>query len=62
MLELDLLLQDFLHQRYDRLSLPDQQTFEELLTHSDQQLLDWLMGKTLPEEAVLAEMVDKIRH
>jgi len=62
MLELDLLLQDFLHQKYDQLPLPEQQTFEDLLTRSDQQLLDWLMGKSVPEETALAELVGKIRH
>lgn len=57
MLELDFLLERFLHNQYPKLSSQQQTTFARLLTYSDPQLLDWLTGVDLPSDPELAELV-----
>ena len=62
MLELDILLQDFLDQQYQGLSDSDKELFKELLTYPDQVLLDHLLGRAAPIDAGIAHVVSKIRH
>jgi len=62
MLELDVLLGNFLEEAYLNLSTNEQILFEELLTNSDQDLFVWLTGRTQPNAANIAEMVVKIRE
>lgn len=62
MLELDVLLGNFLEEAYSGLSPEDQATFIKLLECNDQELFGWLTGKSHPEEADLALMVEKIRY
>lgn len=45
MLELDLLLQTFLERKYPKLSVKDQQLFEELLSWQDQDLYNCLVAR-----------------
>ena len=62
MLELDVLLGNFLEEAYVTLSEQDQTTFVNLLDENDQDLFTWLTGKEKPENQTLALMVEKIRH
>lgn len=60
MLELDVLLGNFLTESYPKLSKPQQEHFEQFLNNNDQDLFMWLTGKDMcshPEDSVMVEMV-----
>ncbi|PCH56700.1 MAG: succinate dehydrogenase assembly factor 2 family protein [Legionellales bacterium] len=61
MLELDVLLERYL-QQFDALTELEQQQFAALLAHSDQDLFDWLLGKSEATDPILAATVAKIRN
>ncbi len=61
MLELDLLLQDFLDHHYDGSPPAQQQAFELLLTYPDQLLFDYALGRSLPADPMLAHVVTRLR-
>ncbi len=62
MLELDVLLGNFLEEAYPYLLPADQAVFIKLLSCEDQPLFLWLTGQQAPADKVLTEMVEKIRH
>lgn len=62
MRELDELLQSFLTHGYPRLNADQRATFEQLLITQDNQLLEYFMGRTVPEDSDAADVVNKIRH
>jgi antitoxin CptB len=62
MLELDDLLQGFYHQHIADMSEAELQTFESLLKCQDALLLEYLMGRTVPVERAMADVVNKIRQ
>jgi antitoxin CptB len=62
MLELDVLLGNFLEQAYVSLSSDDQELFVKLLACSDQDLFMWLTGKETPSDPSILIMVEKIRE
>ncbi len=61
MLELDLLLQPFVENRYSTLSDEEKVQFHELLELGDQQLLGYLLKKEEPENGQWANVISKIR-
>jgi antitoxin CptB len=61
MLELDLLLRDFLDSGYTRLDAAERAVFERLLDCPDAVLLEWLMGRIRPTDRDVVRLVDKIR-
>lgn len=61
MLELDILLGNFLHQRYPSLSEDDQALFVQLLNNNDQDLIFWLKNQALPSEKALLPLIEMIR-
>ena len=61
MCELDDLLQNFFRRQYDQLSQEESHAFEALLPSPDPLLLDYLMGRSVPEEREIAELVVRIR-
>ncbi len=61
MLELDLLLKDFIYQGYNSLELPDRKIFKILLDYPDAVLFDLLMGKSIAADEGIASVVKKIR-
>lgn len=61
MLELDVLLGNFLEEAYITLSDRDQEIFVALLERNDQELFMWLTGKETAPDPVLIEMVEKVR-
>jgi len=61
MLELDLLLQEFCDQHLAELTSAECSTLECLLEEPDQQLLEYLLGRTVPADAGVARLVTKIR-
>ncbi len=62
MLELDVLLGNFLEEAYLNASFSDQANFVTLLDCNDQELFRWLTGKECPSEPDLIDIVGKIRH
>ena len=61
MLELDDLLQGFFKQSFDSMSSRQRDSFESLLKSPDDLLLEYLMGRTVPVDAGIAEIVSRIR-
>ena len=62
MLELDLVLGDFLEQRYIDLPAHQQAAFATLLACSDQELWDMLYGKLSPSDAHSMEVLAMLRQ
>ena len=61
MLELDLLLRDFLDRGYASLDDPQRRCFDQLLDYPDAVLLEWFMGRVRPADKDVANLVEKIR-
>lgn len=61
MLELDLLLNSFLHNKYQELGLSARQAFKQLLEYPDAVLFDLLMGHSVTADQEIADVVKKIR-
>ena len=61
MLELDLLLRDFLNSGYDCLDEAQRRCFDRLLDYPDAVLLEWFMGRIRPADKDVAQLVEKIR-
>jgi len=57
MLELDLLLNDYLDAKFEQLDQRQLELFEILLDYPDQVLLDLLLGRMPASDPVLAEFV-----
>jgi antitoxin CptB len=62
MREMDILLARFLERGYDTLDAEGRADFDRLLELSDQDLLLWLSGAGLPDEAALAQLVQRMRR
>ena len=60
-LELDLLLQRWLEQRFERCSAAQRALFEALLELPDPVLADYLLAGIAPAQPALAELVEAIR-
>jgi antitoxin CptB len=61
MLELDLVLQAFLDNHYDQVPSAAQRAFEDLLTYPDALLLEYVMGRMIPTDRQLADVVVRLR-
>ena len=61
LLELDLALQNFLHQDYQDLTPAEQVAFDKLLTLPDNVLHSYLQGGQNPAEKELMQLVSKLR-
>jgi antitoxin CptB len=62
MLELDVLLGNFLEEAYPSLSPQEQDFFVVFLGENDQDLFTWLIGQITPPRHELFLMVEKIRE
>lgn len=62
MLELDLLLNQFLDDAYAALDHERQADFVRLLGYSDQILYDWLIGQAVPADPALGALVALIQQ
>jgi len=62
MLELDMLLEDFLEQRFDHLSIDEQKHFIELLRQPDPFLFSWIIGDEQPEYAPFSKIIALIKR
>jgi antitoxin CptB len=61
MLELDLVLQSFLDQRYDQADADERRAFEALLNYPDPLLLEYVMGHMMPADPAIAHVVARLR-
>jgi antitoxin CptB len=61
MLELDILLNNFVDKKINDLTQKQKQTFELLLSYPDQTLLDLLLGNSVSSDASIAALVLQIR-
>ncbi len=61
LLELDLILEGFLEDGWERLDEAGRAGFERLLQQPDQELQGWLLGRTQPLDPGLARTVARIR-
>lgn len=60
MLELDIILGNFLNRCFHNLSDNDKNSFENLLSCQDQDLFNWLVHKQLPADPSLKHIVAQI--
>lgn len=61
MLELDLLLNNFVDKGVNDLNAEQKQAFEMLLSYPDQTLLDLLLGNSVSSDASIANLVSQIQ-
>lgn len=57
MLELDLIFETYVEQRYLKASKAEQALFISFLESTDQDLFDWLLKKKAPENPVFVSMI-----
>ncbi|MBT5229352.1 MAG: succinate dehydrogenase assembly factor 2 [Methylococcales bacterium] len=62
MLELDHILQEYLDQQYQSMSLDKKTQFALLLENADQTLLEWCLGNESPPAQSDNKMVQEIRN
>lgn len=62
MLELDALLQGFMVRHYDTLDAGQRKALETLLASPDPLLLEYLMGRAVPFDKDVADVVSRIRN
>ncbi len=60
MLELDVLLMNFLNEAYPALTEAEKTTFSELLSQADPDIMAWIMGRELAPTPAFAEISHKI--
>ena len=58
--ELDSLLKPFTEDCYDELSSLDKTRLQLLLGYQDTQILDWILGREMPDREGLQSLVDSI--
>lgn len=61
MLELDLVLQEFLDDHYDRATVEVQRAFETLLSYPDPLLLEYVMGHMVPTDPQISHVIARLR-
>ena len=62
LLELDVVLLNFLERHYPSLSPPEQAAFDKLLAIPDDSLFAYMQGDQKPLDNQLRELVDKIKQ
>ena len=58
--ELDSVLKPFAEDCYDELSPLDKTRLQALLDSQDTQILDWILGREIPDEEGLKRLIDSI--
>jgi antitoxin CptB len=60
MLELDLVLEPFVNERYQHLDEADRARYQQLMLCEDQDLFGWFLGRLQPEDEEMASIVKQI--
>ena len=58
--ELDSVLMPYAEDCYDELSTLDKSRLQALLAYQDTQLLDWILGREIPDEEDLQSLISSI--
>ncbi len=61
MLELDYLLESFLNEKFDQLNDSEQALFKKLLGYPDRVILNWLLGKSSPQDQQLLPIIQQFK-
>lgn len=61
MLELDLWLEDIIDHHYDTMPEKDQALFIEMLKTPDPELMDWFLGRAIPENSDYERLLAQIK-
>ena len=61
LLELDLILAQFLERHFERLDREQRELFTEMLDQPDNDLLDWALGREEPPDPRYRPMVELLR-
>ena len=59
--ELDVLFDQFLKSDYMNLSSAEKANFQRLLDVEDPIIMDWLMGRYMPEEPSIGNIIEKLK-
>ncbi len=59
--EMDIILQDFIYNSYDKLNDENKIAFSELLDEQDLDILNWIIGKDKPADDKLINIINIIR-
>ncbi len=59
--ELDLILLSFLSASYENLTSQDRRAYARLLDTPDPDLMNWLLGRAIPDDPEIARIVQAIR-
>ncbi len=62
MLELDILLESFAKQTYPNLPADIQLHYEQFLEEEDQDLFNWLLRKTTPDNVDFQQLIERIHE
>lgn len=57
MLELDLILENFVKAHYSNLNEKQKTVFKSMLDHTDQELYHWFLGLEKPEQIAFQEII-----
>lgn len=60
MLELDLILENYLNNHFEQASKEEQQQFIDLLEQADQDLFDWIVKKQEPSTSDLKPIINTL--
>ena len=60
--EMDLILQGFLGQNYPTLSAQQKSLFDQILDETDLDILDWILGRSQPDNAEYEELIQLFRQ
>jgi|TARA_B100000959_G_C14922653_1_gene600182 succinate dehydrogenase flavin-adding protein (antitoxin of CptAB toxin-antitoxin module) len=58
---MDIILQDFIYNSYDKLNDENKIAFSELLDEQDLDILNWIIGKDKPADDKLINIINIIR-
>lgn len=59
--EMDIILQDFIHESYDKLNDKNKNAFSKLLDEQDLDILNWIIGKDDPINDQLTDIINIIK-
>lgn len=59
--EMDILFREFIDGHYDQLNDDEKRGFTNLLDEADLDILDWIMGRSKPEDDALMHIINLIR-
>lgn len=58
---MDILFQDFLEHKYEKLTPPQQLAFEKLLDETDPDIYAWITGSSSPQDPEYAFLINSMR-